>query len=121
MPEEFRRKAAECRRKAAEAGGMDQDAWLRLAEDWDKLARGEDLKREWDASHMPIDTTDYESRFGRLAGRTFWSFRIVSADPAIRDHVFTTRKPVIFQEACREARELAKMRQSEKIILVSNR
>lgn len=47
--------------------------------------------------------------------------RIVSADPAIRDHVFTTHKPVIFQEACREARELAKMRRSEKIILVPNR
>ncbi|OIQ80109.1 hypothetical protein GALL_381460 [mine drainage metagenome] len=51
----------------------------------------------------------------------FWSFRIVSADPAIRDHVFTTHKPVIFKEACREARELAKMRRSEKIILVPNR
>jgi hypothetical protein len=69
---------------------------------------------------IPIDTTDYEHRFGKPAGRAFWSFRIVSADPAIRDHVFTTHKPVVFQEACREARELAIMRRSEKIILVPN-
>ena len=68
-----------------------------------------------------IDTEDYERRYEKPAGRAFWSFRIVSADPAIRDHVFTTRKPVIFQEACREARELAKMRRSEKIVLVPNR
>jgi hypothetical protein len=46
---------------------------------------------------------------------------MVSTDPAIRDHIFTTHKPVIFQEACLEARELARMRRSEKIILVPNR
>jgi hypothetical protein len=67
---------------------------------------------------IPIDTEDYERRYEKSAGRAFWSFRIVSADPAIRDHVFTTRKSVIFQEACREARELAEMRRSEEIILV---
>ena len=67
---------------------------------------------------IPIDTEDYECRFGKPAGRAFWTFRIVSADPAIRDHVFTTHKPVVFEEACHEARELAKMRRSEKITLV---
>lgn len=77
--------------------------------------------RETMSTEIPIDTKDYEHRFGKPAGRAFWSFRIVSADPAIRDHVFTTHKPVTFQEACREARELAKMRRSEKIILVPNR
>ncbi len=70
---------------------------------------------------IPIDTEDYERRFGKPAGRAFWRFRIVSADPAIRDHVFTTHKPTNFQEACHEARELAKMRRSEKIVLVPNR
>ncbi len=70
---------------------------------------------------IPIDTKDYEHRFGKPAGRAFWSFRIVSADPAIRDHVFTTHNPVNFPEACREARELAKMRRSEKIVLVPHR
>ena len=69
----------------------------------------------------PIDTKDYEQRFGKPVGRGFWRFRMVSADPAIRDHAFTTHKPVNFQEACREARELAKMRRSEKIILEPNR
>jgi hypothetical protein len=69
---------------------------------------------------IPIDTDDYEHRFGKPAGRAFWSFRIVSAD-LIRDHVFTTHKPVIFQEGCRQAREFAKMRGSEKIILVPPR
>ena len=73
------------------------------------------------STEIPIDTEDYERRFGKPVGRAFWSFRIVSADPAIRDHVFTTHKPVIFKEACREALELAKMRRSEKIILVPNR
>jgi hypothetical protein len=70
------------------------------------------------STELPIDTDDYQHRFGKPAGRAFWSFRIVSADPAIRDHIFTTRKPVIFKEACHEARELARMRRSEKIILV---
>jgi hypothetical protein len=32
-----------------------------------------------------------------------------------------THKPVIFQEACRQARELAKMHRSDTIILVPNR
>ena len=67
---------------------------------------------------IPIDTEDYIRRLGKPVGRAFWTFRIVSADPAIRDHVFTTHKPVIFDEACREARELARMRRSEKITLV---
>ena len=70
---------------------------------------------------IPIDTKDSARHFGKPTGRAFWSFRIVSADPAIRDHVFTTQKPLNFQKACREARELAKMRRSEKIILVPNR
>jgi hypothetical protein len=70
---------------------------------------------------IPIDTEDYERRFGKPVGRAFWSFRIVSTDSAVRDHVFTTHKPVIFQEGCRQARELANMRGSEKIILVPNR
>ena len=71
--------------------------------------------------NIAIDTKDYERRFGKPAGRAFWSFRIISADPAIRDHVFTTHKPVNFPEACREARELAKIRRSEKITLIPNR
>jgi hypothetical protein len=70
---------------------------------------------------IPIDTKDYEQRFGKPVGRAFWSFRIVSADTAIRDHVFTTHKPVVFQEACREARKLAKIRRCEKIVLVPPR
>ena len=53
---------------------------------------------------IPIDTDDYEHRFGKPVGRAFWSFRIVSADFSL--------KPVIFQEGCRQARELAKMRGS---------
>lgn len=64
------------------------------------------------STEIPIDTEDCERRFGKPTGRAVWSFQIVSADPAIRGHVFTTHKPVIFKEACREARELAKMRRS---------
>jgi len=55
---------------------------------------------------IPIETDDYERRFGKPVGRAYWSFQIVSADSAIRDHVFTTHKPVVFQEACRQARDL---------------
>jgi hypothetical protein len=62
---------------------------------------------------IPIDTDDYEHRFGKPVGRAFWSFRIVSVD-SIRDHVFTTLKAVIFQEGRRQARELAKIRGSER-------
>ena len=45
-PDKFRREAAECRRNAEQARTpIDREAWLRLAEDWVKLARGDDLKR----------------------------------------------------------------------------
>jgi hypothetical protein len=67
---------------------------------------------------VPINTDDYERRFGKPVGRAFWSFRIVSADSAIRDHLFTTHRPMTFQEACRKAREIAELRRSEKIVLV---
>ena len=67
---------------------------------------------------IPIETDEYEQRFGKPVGRGFWHFRIVSSSPAVRDHVFTTHKAVTFQEACREAREVAELRRSEKIILM---
>jgi hypothetical protein len=38
----FRREAEECRRSAKRP--IDRKAWLRLAVDWMKLARGEDLR-----------------------------------------------------------------------------
>jgi hypothetical protein len=41
----FRREAGECRRNAEHARNpSDREAWLRLAEDWMKLAYGEDVK-----------------------------------------------------------------------------
>jgi uncharacterized alpha-E superfamily protein len=44
-PDKFRREAKECRRNAEQARTpIDREAWLRLAEDWMKLARGEDIK-----------------------------------------------------------------------------
>ncbi len=43
--DKFRREAQECRQNAKQARSpVDREAWLRLAEDWLKLARGEDLK-----------------------------------------------------------------------------
>jgi phage shock protein A len=45
-PEEFCRRALECRRRANAVGADDKQAWLKLAEDWDKLARSEDLLEE---------------------------------------------------------------------------
>jgi hypothetical protein len=45
--ENFNREAAECRRRAEEAASADKQAWLALAEDWSKPARGQDLIREW--------------------------------------------------------------------------
>jgi hypothetical protein len=41
--ETFRREAVECGQKAEEVARWGKRAWLKLAEDWDKLARGEDL------------------------------------------------------------------------------
>jgi hypothetical protein len=39
--EKYGRLAEECRQKAEEAArSVDQQAWLKLAEDWDELARG---------------------------------------------------------------------------------
>jgi hypothetical protein len=41
--EKFRQQATECRRRAEQtAVSDDKKAWLMLAEDWCKLARGED-------------------------------------------------------------------------------
>jgi len=43
--DKFRREAAECRRNADQATNPnDGEAWLRLADDWMKLAQGEDLR-----------------------------------------------------------------------------
>ena len=33
--------------------------------------------RETMSTEIPIDTKDYERRFGKPVGRAFWSFRIV--------------------------------------------
>jgi len=46
--EKYRREAAACRLKAEEtANRADKEAWLKLADDWDELARGADLNKEW--------------------------------------------------------------------------
>jgi len=46
--ERYRREATACRLKAAETAiWVDKDAWLKLADDWDKLAQGMDLNEEW--------------------------------------------------------------------------
>jgi hypothetical protein len=36
----------------------------------------------------------------------------------IKDHIFTTEKPVTFQAACERARELATLRRSDQIVLL---
>jgi hypothetical protein len=69
-------------------------------------------------AEIPISTDTYEQQFGKPAGRAFWSFRIISDSTAITDHVFTTRKRVTFPEACRRARELARLLRSERIVLM---
>jgi hypothetical protein len=46
--ERYRREAVACRLKAEEtANSVDKEAWRKLADDWDKLARGADLNQEW--------------------------------------------------------------------------
>jgi hypothetical protein len=46
--ERYRREAAACRLKANEtANSVDKAAWLKLGDDWDKLAHGADLNEEW--------------------------------------------------------------------------
>jgi hypothetical protein len=43
----FRREAEECRQNAEQAmNPRDRDAWLRLADDWMKLAQSDDLRIE---------------------------------------------------------------------------
>jgi hypothetical protein len=42
----YRREAEECRQNAEQAKNpVDQEAWLRLADDWMKLARSAELNR----------------------------------------------------------------------------
>jgi hypothetical protein len=46
--EKYRREAAACRQKAEEtANSVDKEAWLKLGDDWDELARGANLIKEW--------------------------------------------------------------------------
>jgi hypothetical protein len=48
LAERYRREAAACRLKAEEtANSVDKEAWLKLGDDWDELARGADLNKEW--------------------------------------------------------------------------
>jgi hypothetical protein len=52
--EKYGRLAEECRQKAEAASlAVDRQAWLKLAEDWDKLARGADLRQMWRLSLDP--------------------------------------------------------------------
>ena len=46
--ERYRREATVCRLKAEKtANSVDKEAWLKLGDDWDELARGADLNKEW--------------------------------------------------------------------------
>jgi hypothetical protein len=46
--ERYRREAIACRLKAEQtANSVDKEAWLRLGDDWDELARGSDVIKEW--------------------------------------------------------------------------
>lgn len=50
--ERYRREAAACRIKAEEtANSVDKEAWLKLGEDWDELARGVKQGMANNASH----------------------------------------------------------------------
>jgi hypothetical protein len=56
LAEKYRREAAECRDKAERADNqVDKQSWLKLADDWGRLARGEDLRTiiNWSAPLGP--------------------------------------------------------------------
>jgi hypothetical protein len=68
---------------------------------------------------IEIDTSRYENKTGKKpVGRAFWTFRIVSPTVTIKDHIFTTDKPVTFQAACERAGELATLRRCDQIVLL---
>jgi hypothetical protein len=67
---------------------------------------------------ISIDTVAYEREYGKPVGRAFWMFRIVSPSATTKDYIFTTDKPMTYQAACTRARELAKIRRSEQIVLL---
>jgi len=70
-------------------------------------------------SEITIDTTTYERKTGKKpVGRAFWSFKIISPRVTIKDHIFTTYKPMTFQAACERARELATLRRCDQIVLL---
>jgi hypothetical protein len=62
----YRRRADECRERATKAAlAKDKDGWLRLAEDWQKLADSADqgaAQRGLDAALSAIDTTTRSTR-----------------------------------------------------------
>jgi len=67
----FRREAEECRRNARQVTNpTDRDSWLRLADDWMKLARGEDLRiKIADLKMVATFHRDGRSRFRRQLRR----------------------------------------------------
>ena len=69
--DKLRREAAECRRNAEQTTNrIDRDAWLGLADDWMKLARGEDLRiKIADLKMVATFHRDGRSRFRRQLRR----------------------------------------------------
>ena len=70
------------------------------------------------SSEIRIDIEAYERKHGNPVGRAFWTFRIVSPSVTYKDRVFTTDKPLTFQAACDQVRQLAALRRSELIVLL---
>lgn len=70
-------------------------------------------------SDIEIDTRRYEAEHGQEPmGRRFWAFTIVSHSVTTRDHFHNPGKALTYQAALEEAKRVAELRKSEKIIVM---
>ncbi|MCP1854234.1 MULTISPECIES: hypothetical protein [unclassified Bradyrhizobium] len=68
---------------------------------------------------IAIDTSRYECATGRKPrGKGSWTFRLVSPLVTYSDHFFTAPPDTDYRKALAMARDLAKLRRSDHIVLV---
>lgn len=67
---------------------------------------------------IEITTDRYEREHGQKpVGRRFWCFVLVSASVTHKDHFLEVKQPMTYQAALEEAKRVAALRKSERIIV----
>ncbi|WFU66733.1 hypothetical protein [Bradyrhizobium brasilense] len=69
-------------------------------------------------TEIEVHTDRYEREHGRKpAGRRFWRFTLVSSTVTAKDHHLDIGQPLAYRAALEQAKEMARLRKSEQIIV----